>query len=340
MYPSRAGRNRLRTMALTGPMAGADIDRLRTPTPNKAMASRGRPAISPQTDKGTPATRHCCARDRRKAQHRRRQSIVTVGDAQIAAIGGEQKLCQIIGSDRQKIDALQQSRHLPGERRHFQHRSHPHPIGHALAVRLLTLQFQIEDRPQPVKLRDLGHHWEHHVQITADRGLNQGTELLAEDGRAVQTDADRPPAHGRIVPLSGSANKAEACRNRHPACETPPACTRLIENFRIKTGLRRHIRQLRARHERHFRAVKANAIGPRRIQVRQIDLQAGIQHHADRLTAPGDRRQVTHRGETRHFFDACDPDWPRMPPEYRRSADEDLAVITIDDDDIQGVDFG
>ena len=45
-------------MALTGPIAPGDIERLRTPIASSASASTGRPAISPQTDSSTPAGRY------------------------------------------------------------------------------------------------------------------------------------------------------------------------------------------------------------------------------------------------------------------------------------------
>ena len=49
----------------------------------------------------------------KQGQHRRRQQIVAVGHARIAAVAGEQELRQVVGADRQEIDPLQQSRQLP-----------------------------------------------------------------------------------------------------------------------------------------------------------------------------------------------------------------------------------
>ncbi len=53
-------------MARTGPTEEADIESVRTPIPSSAMASIGRPAISPHTDTGFPEARHCSTSQRRK----------------------------------------------------------------------------------------------------------------------------------------------------------------------------------------------------------------------------------------------------------------------------------
>ena len=59
----------------------------------------------------------------------------------------------------------------------------------------------VEKLPGEAELADLGDHREHDVEVLARRRLDQGAELLAQHGRPVEGDADRPPAHRRIFVL-------------------------------------------------------------------------------------------------------------------------------------------
>ncbi len=56
-----------------------------------------------------------------RAQHRRRKRIEAVGDAPVAAVGGEQELHQIVGADRKEIHARDQRVELEQQRRHLDH---------------------------------------------------------------------------------------------------------------------------------------------------------------------------------------------------------------------------
>ena len=71
---SKSLAERLLTTDLTGPKEVGAIDRWRKPNPINAMASKGSPAISPQSDTGTFAlNRYLQNRGERKAQ------LVTLG---------------------------------------------------------------------------------------------------------------------------------------------------------------------------------------------------------------------------------------------------------------------
>src|SRR3546814_4608879 len=59
-----------------------------------------------------------------EGQHRRRQHVVAPGEARIAAVGGEEKLHQVVGAEREEVAARQQLRKLQRKGRHLQHGTH------------------------------------------------------------------------------------------------------------------------------------------------------------------------------------------------------------------------
>ena len=63
---SKSPADRLLTIDLTGPMEVGAIDRWRKPNPINAMASKGSPAISPQSDTGTFAFKQVFTKSWRK----------------------------------------------------------------------------------------------------------------------------------------------------------------------------------------------------------------------------------------------------------------------------------
>ena len=97
-----------RTIALTGPTAAGVIEKLSMPMPISAIASSGRPAISPQIRTGTLASLACVDDAPQEAQDRRAEPVIALGEARVGAVGGEQELGKVIGADRQEIDPRQQ----------------------------------------------------------------------------------------------------------------------------------------------------------------------------------------------------------------------------------------
>ena len=70
---------------------------------------------------------------RQQAQGRQRQKVITVAGLRIAAIGGKEKLHQIIRADGQKIQLRQQFIQLPYQSGHFQHGADINFFRHGMA---------------------------------------------------------------------------------------------------------------------------------------------------------------------------------------------------------------
>src|SRR3546814_2027099 len=68
----------------------------------------------------------------------------------------------------------------------------------AVAERLLALDLPPQQRLRRLELGDVADHREHDPETASGRGMQQGTQLAAQQGRAVEADADRAPAHRRI----------------------------------------------------------------------------------------------------------------------------------------------
>ena len=91
------------TIALTGPIDVADIERSRSrarsaPSP-RAGGRRSRRTASPACRARAPASAIVLQR----AQEARRQRVEPVGDALVVAIGGEEILHQVVGADREEV---------------------------------------------------------------------------------------------------------------------------------------------------------------------------------------------------------------------------------------------
>src|SRR3546814_2698713 len=63
---------------------------------------------------------------------------------------------------------------------------------------LLALDLPPQQRLRRPELGDVADHREHDPETASGRGMQQGTQLAAQQGRAVEADADRAPAHRRI----------------------------------------------------------------------------------------------------------------------------------------------
>ena len=187
-------------MVLTGPMAEGAMDRRSSPRPSSAMASSGRPAISPQTEIGRPAAAQCRATAERAQQHGRRQRIVAVGQARIAAVAGEQELGQVVAADRDEIGLPQQGRAAaraarapPAWRRA---RSCAGTASARAARARHSRSTMAARRANSSVVAIIGN------MIASGRpaaARDQGAQLLAQQVRQIEPDAQRPPADGRIL---------------------------------------------------------------------------------------------------------------------------------------------
>ena len=82
-----------------------------------------------------------------RAQHRRRQGIEQLRHPVIAAVGGIEKLHQIVGADREEIDALEQFVELEQQRRHFQHGADIDALRQQMAVLAQMRQLHFDQQP-------------------------------------------------------------------------------------------------------------------------------------------------------------------------------------------------
>ena len=57
----------------------------------------------------------------------------------------------------------------------------------------------LDQRPGLPDLVEVGDHRQHDAELAAGRRLEKGADLGAEQTRPVEAEADRPPAHRRVL---------------------------------------------------------------------------------------------------------------------------------------------
>ncbi len=157
-------------MAFTGPTEGADMDRVPDAHAQQGQGFQGPAGHLAADGYGFPAARQRLTSQRRKLSMPRRQHVIAVGDARVAAIDGEHELGQVVAADRQEVDPLQQRVHLPGQGRHFEHGADLDGRGRFAPGFGTAGQLHVE---QGARLNELGHfrdHRKHHMQIAAGGG--------------------------------------------------------------------------------------------------------------------------------------------------------------------------
>ena len=85
-------------------------------------------------------------------------------------INSEQELEQVVGADRDEIDALQQFVELVEQRRHLDHGADVDALRQCMAVLAQVGQFALDDQLGLVEFVDLRDHRKHHAQIAAGGG--------------------------------------------------------------------------------------------------------------------------------------------------------------------------
>ena len=195
--------------------------------PISAIASSGRPPISPHTRTGTSAAAAASSDAPQEAQDRRAQPVVALGQPRIGAVGGEQELGQIVGADRQEIDlaaagcrasrpgsALRASRHI---------RSAWGPCARSLGPCDLLL----EQRAWPPRYSHgsltIGNITRRTLPADASISARACAFISVERSRRGAARAspspDSPPRRGR------RRDRAAPCRRRYRPCGRRPACS-------------------------------------------------------------------------------------------------------------------
>ena len=170
--------------------------------PIRAIASRGRPPISPHTRTGTPASRACLFTRLEEAKDRRAQPVVAFGQAGIGAVGGEQELGEIVGPDRQEIDsaaaagrAFRPAKAPPASRR----------TRRALEAAASVLRAQAICSSNSSRASSYSQGSDTIGNMTRrtlpPEGLEQRTGLRLHQRRAIQRQPERAPSHGRVLCL-------------------------------------------------------------------------------------------------------------------------------------------
>ena len=168
------------------------------------MAASGLPAISPHSVTGSRRRRRRIDDLPQRPQERPRQRIEAAGDHDVAAVAGGHELMQVVGADRNEIDQLAPARRAATAA------TAPRPSRRSGARsasawpwrRRCAISRSISSRVSVIS-RDLGDHRQHDAQLAPGRRLKQGAKLHAQQARPVEAEADRPPAHRRILFLRG-----------------------------------------------------------------------------------------------------------------------------------------
>ena len=162
--------------------------------------------------------------------------------------------------------------------------------------------------------------------------------MLPEHRRAVEPDADRPPAHcrvvlGRLRQIGQHLVAADVER-----AEEDRTLLRLIEHALVVFGEILDIRESVPHHQRELGAKQANALGAGRRELREIKQQSRVQHQLDRYTVAGDRRD----GEQGLVIGAAAAARLNCGPNrllyVGAGPDQHIGVISIDDDDVARLD--
>ena len=208
------------TIALTGPIAAADIDRWRKPMRDQRHRLQ-RPAadLAAQRDRRAVALaglgdRACSAR-RKPAE----SGSNRFGDALVVAVGGVEILHQIVRADRQEIGALGAiSSSLPEQRGHFDHHAEFDRLRRVAPDAAREFELAIEQFAPGDEFGDGRDHRQHHAQIAARGGAQHRAQLHAQQRRAGRARCASRASPAPDSPPRGPSCRAAPCRRRCRAC--------------------------------------------------------------------------------------------------------------------------
>src|SRR5690606_14650328 len=210
-------------------------------------------------------------------------------------------------------------------------------FGRAVAVANQVSQLAVDQILRGDDFRYIGDHRKHQLEIAPGRRVQKRPELEAQDCGAVEAEADRPPAHRRVLFLNGPqvgqhlvAAYVERAKGYRPSRGG-------FDDLLVKRLLLPHPRKGRGDHELQFRAKQAYAMRTRLCHCRKVDQKAGIELQGDLDPVPRHRRLVAQPailclapGAEPHLLGVSVLD-------VRRRPQVDLAVLTVDDDGIAGL---
>ena len=108
-------------MAFTGPIDAGAMDIWRKPSPIKAIASKGRPAISPHRAKSVPCALALPAIIRSTLSAEGLREFEPSRDAVVFPVRRKKKLKEVVASNGNEVDKRENVIELVDDRRHLDH---------------------------------------------------------------------------------------------------------------------------------------------------------------------------------------------------------------------------
>ena len=221
----------------------------------------------------------------------------------MGAVRREQKLRQVVGADRQEVEARQQQVEHFGQGRHLQHRAIFDRDRQLLLMAVQPFALMLDQSTGGFIFPRLRHHREHDVEYLARARLQQRARLCFHQPVAIKRKAERAPAHGGIVlqllvaiPLHIGQRLVAADID---GAENDWPVARRVQHILVKPLLLFALRQGRGHQELELGAEQADAIRADQVQRLRVFAQARIDHQFDALPIGGHGRQVAHGREFR-----------------------------------------
>ena len=213
------------------------------------------------------------------------QRIVEVGDARVVAIHRHQILGQIVGADRNEIDARLQLRDHKQHRRHFNHHADAR-FGDHVAQHLFYFTSGALDQPhRVVDLVDMADHRQQNAEVAGGGvGAQHGAHLHQKNLRLIERQANAAPAEARILfadrhvgQLFIGADVERAQRDR--------LVVKQLQHALILRHLLLFGREAVLQHKGNFGAVETDAVHPAIERLFMLGAEASVKHHLDALAA-------------------------------------------------------
>ena len=175
------------------------MERLRKPMAASASASIGRPASSPQKESGVPCAAQRATICSRKSRKLDAQHVVAAAHQLVLAVGGEEELLEVVAADRDEVGELEEAVGREGEARGLEHGADLE-LARARCGRAPARARARRGRGARAASNSAASATKGNmiVQRPALGAADQRLHLHAHDARAVEPDADRPPAERRV----------------------------------------------------------------------------------------------------------------------------------------------
>ena len=127
------------------------------------------------------------------------------------------------------------------------------------------------------------------------RGAQHGADLRAQQRRAVETHAHRPPTHGRVLLLRLAQVVQHLVAADIERAEDHRPVARAADDGAVGFDLPLQLGQRARQHEEQLGAEQPDPVGARVAQMRHVDEQAGVHVQLDARLVLGDGGHVLER---------------------------------------------